>query len=353
MLENLFLNPGITIFGFKIYLYAIFIVTGMIVAMYVASCLMKKFGLNTLDKKDKNYDNPLFTYALAILPSGILGCRLYYFLFPHEGEIADWSQFWNFRSGGLGIYGGIIMGAAALIVVALIKKHNIFTVMDSVVPGVMIAQAIGRWGNCVNQEAYGAPVTNPNLQWFPFAVYIEQDVENGAGWYNATFFYESLWNIIGFALMMLIIYRWKFYRKGFFISTYFIWYGIGRFWVESLRSDSLYFLGLKVSQIVAVLSVIVGIVGYAIIFKKEWQKVLFKKRQSVTANGATKDGEQLSIDDYIAESINKDERKSCESTLPKENSDCDKVYGDKASKTEESKSENKDDEQKDVENKRK
>ena len=286
-------RPGITVFGIKIYFYAIFIVTGMVVAMVIVSALMKKFGINTLDKKDKNYENPVFTYALAMLPAGVLGARLYPYLFPYKDETVDWSTFFNFRNGGLGIYGGIILGLVAMVIVALIKKHNIFKVADCCAPAVMIAQAIGRWGNCVNQEAYGLPVTNPDLQWFPFAVYIENptasEIEGGLpGWYNATFFYESLWNVIGFTLLMILIYKYKWYRKGFFVSSYFLWYGLGRLWVESLRTDPLYFeffglqTGIRVSQLVSVIGIIAGLIGYAIIFRKELKR-FFRKKQPAAA----------------------------------------------------------------------
>ncbi len=286
-------RPGITVFGIKIYFYAIFIVTGMVVAMVIVSALMKKFGINTLDKKDKNYENPVFTYALAMLPAGVLGARLYPYLFPYKDETVDWSTFFNFRNGGLGIYGGIILGLVAMVIVALIKKHNIFKVADCCAPAVMIAQAIGRWGNCVNQEAYGLPVTNPDLQWFPFAVYIENptasEIEGGLpGWYNATFFYESLWNVIGFTLLMILIYKYKWYRKGFFVSSYFLWYGLGRLWVEGLRTDPLYFeffglqTGIRVSQLVSVIGIIAGLIGYAIIFRKELKR-FFRKKQPAAA----------------------------------------------------------------------
>jgi Prolipoprotein diacylglyceryltransferase len=95
---------------------------------------------------------------------------------------------------------------------------------------------MGRWGNFLNQEAFGNLVTNPKLQWFPYAVFIE----NQNGWYQATFFYESFWNVIGFVFIMLWLLKWKNNRRGIATSFYFLWYGIGRLWIEGLRSDSLY-----------------------------------------------------------------------------------------------------------------
>ena len=95
------------------------------------------------------------------------------FLFPYEGQPSNWGTFWRFRNGGLGIYGAVIVGYTVAYIVAKIKKQNFFQITDLIIPGLLIAQCIGRWGNFVNQEAYGNLVTNPDLQWFPYAVFID------------------------------------------------------------------------------------------------------------------------------------------------------------------------------------
>ena len=128
--------------------------------------------------------------------------------------------------------------------------------MDICVPSLILGQALGRWGNFFNQEAYGNMIANPNYQWFPFAVWIED--ENA--WFQATFFYESLWNSIGFVLLMFAYYKTK--QTGTTTAGYLVWYGIGRTWIEGLRTDSLYIgsSGIRVSQLLSMLLVVAGIV---------------------------------------------------------------------------------------------
>ena len=124
-----------------------------------------------------------------------------------------------------------------------------------VVPSLILGQAIGRWGNFVNQEAFGNLVTKPDLQFFPYAVFIEQLGE----WHQATFFYESMWNLCVFAILVYFRKRTKF--SGQLLATYFIGYGLGRFWIEGLRTDSLYlFPGLRISQAVSLVLIITGII---------------------------------------------------------------------------------------------
>jgi len=267
--NNLLLNPGITIFGFTIYYYAIIIVFGMALAIFLMHYLMKKKALNPDD---------MYTYVLILLPTAILSARLYFYLFPYEGQTSDWSTFFQFRNGGIAIYGGVIGGFLAVLITSLCKKYNTFDITDCIAPGLMLAQAIGRWGNFVNQEAYGNLVTNPSLQWFPYAVFI--DSKNA--WYQATFFYESAINLIGFAILMILIFKWKGMRRFFATGFYFVWYGFNRLFVESLRSDSLYFeffgikTGIKVSQLVSVVLILFGCVLFIIAYRKEIKRAFLK-----------------------------------------------------------------------------
>lgn len=134
--------------------------------------------------------------------------------------------------------------------------------LDFCAPGLILGQAIGRWGNFVNQEAYGNLITDPGLQFFPYGVYIE---EMGA-WYQATFFYESMWNFGVF--IWLLIYSRKAKYDGNVMAMYFIAYGLGRLYIEGLRSDSLYILpGIRVSQVLS-LALIIGGVCYILIRRK-------------------------------------------------------------------------------------
>lgn len=240
-------NPHITIFGFNIYYYAIIIVSGIIIASILGAILFKHRNIPM---------DWLLDLLICILPLGIIGARVYYCAFdPDIKTFQDWFSFESIRRGGLAIYGGIIGGVIGVVIFCLIHKINFLRVADCVAPCVILAQGIGRWGNFVNQEAYGNLVTNPNLQWFPYAVYID---DMGA-WYQATFFYESFSCILIFAI--LYTFAWKFKKKphGLMLSGYMILYGIERSIVEGLRSDSLFTGNLRVSQVLSVVLVIAGV----------------------------------------------------------------------------------------------
>ena len=173
-----FESPGITIFGFKIYAYALIIVFGMILAFIVISLLFKR----------RNMSADLFlTYFCICLPIAILTTRIFYCI-TDGMPISEWFDINSIRSGGLSIIGGIIGGAASVAAVSYFKKVNFLRVGDCVVVGLLLAQSIGRWGNFANQEVYGAVVTNEALQFFPLAVFIEAD----QSYHYAFFFYESV-----------------------------------------------------------------------------------------------------------------------------------------------------------------
>ena len=245
MLGGLTVNPpaSITVFGRPIYFYGILIALGFLLAILYCSRHTEDFGI----RQDDFYD-----LALWLIPLVILGARAYYVLFrwdwyrAHPGEIlAVWE-------GGLAIYGGILGGMLAVLLFARMRRLSLAVLLDSVAPGVALAQAIGRWGNFFNMEAYGAAVTDSRLQFFPFAVLIP---EGGVYvWHQATFFYESLWNLLVFATLWSLRRRG---RPGDTFLRYTLLYGAGRLVVEGLRTDSLY-LGetLRVSQALAACAVL-------------------------------------------------------------------------------------------------
>ncbi|MEG6611572.1 prolipoprotein diacylglyceryl transferase [Pseudoclostridium thermosuccinogenes] len=157
--------------------------------------------------------------------------------------------------GGLAIFGRVIGGIIAAIIFSKRNHFPFFRLVDMVVPSLIPGQAIGRWGNFVNQEAFGNLVTNPNLQFFPYALFIERLEE----WHQATFFYESMWNLCVFVVLIYFRKRKKF--SGQLLATYFIGYGLGRFWIEGLRSKSLYLVpGLRILQALSLVLIIIGII---------------------------------------------------------------------------------------------
>lgn len=240
----------------EIHWYAICIMTGLILAVYLA---MKEAPLKKISGDD------VLDFILMAFPIAIIGARLYYVVFQwsyYSKHLNEIIAIWN---GGIAIYGGLITGAIVLYVYCYYKVINPINFLDIAAPGVMIAQAIGRWGNFVNQEAYGKAVNH--LNYLPGFIKKQMFIE---GSYRVpTFLYESLWNVLGFVIIMSLRHRPKLLRNGEITCFYLIWYGCGRFVIEGMRTDSLMFVGLRVSQWLSLLLVILGIVIIIVRRKKD------------------------------------------------------------------------------------
>ncbi len=222
--------------------YSVLIVFGAALAILLAIREEKRAGL----PKDTIID-----LALWVLPIGILGARLYYVVF-------SWSQYRDYPlsvlfiwEGGLAIYGGLIAGLLTIVFFCRARKLSVLQVCDILVPGVVLAQAIGRWGNYFNQEAYGLPLNNPALCFFPLGVLIP---ENGTMvWHMATFFYESILDFLIFIFLLLFRRSIK-RRHGDVFFAYLFLYGAVRLIVENFRMDSLYAgSDIRVSQLLSAL----------------------------------------------------------------------------------------------------
>lgn len=254
--ENVFLpNPNaFTVFGHEIRWYAIFILIGMVGGVAIACRSAKKYGWTVDD---------IIDVALVALPSAVVGARMYYVIFKwdyYAQHPADIIKIWE---GGLGIYGGIIAGIVAGMIYCKVKKRNIWELLDIGAPSIAFGQAVGRWGNFTNQEAFGAVVTNPSLQGFPASVYIQADGQ----FHYATFFYESAWCAL--IVVALLLLRKRFRHRGDTILCYAMLYSAERSIVEGLRMDSLYIGTIRVSQALSAI-LFVGIVAFFVIrFFKE------------------------------------------------------------------------------------
>ena len=238
------------IFGFNVYYYSLCILLGVIVAYILITREGKKQGLT------KEFTSDLIFYTLII---GILGARVYYCVFNLDYYLANPSEILKIYNGGLAIHGGVIAGL--IFVYFYTKKKNVsfIKILDIVAPAVIIAQSFGRWGNFFNQEAHGGITTYQNLKNMNIPEFIINGMHIEGKYYYPTFFFESIWCLIGFIILM-IARRNKNLRKGFQIGFYFIWYGIGRFFIEAFRTDSLMFFGLKIAQIVSLIGIIIGII---------------------------------------------------------------------------------------------
>lgn len=228
--------------------YAIFIVSGLLLAVYLA---MKEAPRRKIIPDD------ILDFILIAFPLAIIGARVYYVIF-------DWSYYANqplseivaIWNGGLAIYGGLITGAIVLFVFSYYRAINPLDFLDISAPGVMIAQAIGRWGNFINQEAYGKIVDN--LNYLPD--FIKNQMYIDGSYRVPTFLYESLWNLLGFVIVMSLRHRPRFFKQGEIAFFYLIWYGCGRFVIEGMRTDSLMLLEIRVSQWLSALLVLIGVV---------------------------------------------------------------------------------------------
>lgn len=248
LMKSYYIPPsGFELFGIEVKFYGVIMALSMLIGVWLACFLAKKKKISSDD---------ILLLALLVLPCSIVGARLYYCFF-YEYNYSFWELF-NLRNGGLAIYGGVIGGIVGILLFALIKRNwkLVFVLMDVCVPCLILGQALGRWGNFFNQEAYGNLITDTSKQWFPYGVFIES--ENA--WHQATFFYESLWNLIGFALLMVVYFKTQ--RTGTTTACYLIWYGTGRTLIEGLRADSLYISGttIRVSQALSAALIVVGAV---------------------------------------------------------------------------------------------
>ena len=221
--------------------YSFLIVTGAAIAIVLAVREEKRTSL----KKDTVID-----FALLVIPAGIIGARIYYVVFSWDQFKNDLVSVLRIWEGGIAIYGAVIAGLLTAWIFCRKRKISFFTLCDLIAPGLILAQAIGRWGNYFNQEAYGLPVNQPGFMFFPFAVQIQTGGE--LQWHMATFFYESAWNLGVFVFLMVARRKW-FRYSGDVISFYGLMYACGRLIVEDFRMDSLYAgSSVRISQLLSV-----------------------------------------------------------------------------------------------------
>lgn len=224
-------------------LYGLAIALGILAAVLYMSREARRMGLPP--------DLPL-DFALWTVPLAVVFSRLYYVAFTwdrYRGDLMGILRVWE---GGLAIYGGVIGGALGAFLLSKRRRIPFPALADLVAPGLLLAQAIGRWGNFFNGEAYGNAVANPALQFFPVAVFAD------GRWHLATFFYESVWNLAGFFLLSRLAARLRRKGSGFVFLWYLLWYGLGRVVVEGLRTDSLMWGALRVSQALSALLVLLA-----------------------------------------------------------------------------------------------
>ena len=211
---------------------------------------------------------------LWAVPLGYVGARIYYVIFEwnyYSQHLDEIIAIWN---GGIAIYGGLLAGLAVLLVFCYKRMLPSFLMLDIITPGVMAAQILGRWGNFINQEAHGGPTTLAFLQSLHLPDFIINQMKIGGVYYQPTFLYESFFNLIGLLIILLLRHRKHLFKQGEIFMLYLAWYSVVRFFVEGMRTDSLYLWGsIRVSQMLSVILLIVVIVLFIYrrrIVKPKW-----------------------------------------------------------------------------------
>ena len=248
-------STAFTVFGASVTWYGVLITIGMMLAMIYGFARMRKFGIDS----DRAIDG-----VIGGVIGAIIGARAYYVLFHLDEYSGNWKSIFNIRQGGLAIYGGIIGALLVGSIVCKLRRVRLLPMFDLTALGLLIGQCIGRWGNFTNHEAFGSNTENI------FGMHSERIrnwmINNGSGQnldidkpVHPCFLYESAWCLLGFLLLHLISKKWRKFDGQIFLM-YIVWYGAGRFFIESLRTDSLYLGTIKISQAVALISVVAGLV---------------------------------------------------------------------------------------------
>ena len=246
-----------TAFGLEVRWYGIFIATALVLGLLLSIKRAPRYHLQSDDVLD---------FVLYMTPAIIVGARLYYVLFSFDYYRDHPKEIFAVWNGGLAIHGGIIAGIIVAIIFCRARKINFFTLADTIIPGLPLGQAIGRWGNFFNQEAYGVETT------LPWAITVKDPVL-GIIQVHPTFLYESLWNLLVFGFLLFYEKRFK-QVEGELLFVYLSAYSIGRFFIEGLRTDSLMFLGLRIAQVISLISLIIGVAGLVILRKQNANRVI-------------------------------------------------------------------------------
>jgi len=225
-------------------------------------------GLFMKEGKKQNYPKDfLFNLCFWAIIFGFLGARVYYVIFNWAQYASNPISIFKIWEGGLAIHGGLIAGFITMSIYC--RKYNVrlFKICDMAVLSILLAQAIGRWGNFFNGEAHGGIVLKSVLEGYHIPDFIINGMYINGNYYHPTFFYESLWCLLG-AFIVLFLKHYKYLKVGGLTSFYLCFYSAGRFFIESLRTDSLMIGGFRVAQIISLILFVIGILGFMIQSRK-------------------------------------------------------------------------------------
>jgi len=236
--------------------YGVIMASAFLIGIYLA---YRRAERNNIDP------NHILNMVTLIIPASIIGARLYYVIFAwanYRNNPLDALAIWH---GGLAIHGGIIGGLLAGLFYVRRYKLPVWKIADMLAPSLILGQAIGRWGNFINQEAHGGPVSEQFMNHFP--AFIKNQMYINGSYYHPTFLYESMWDFLVFLFLM-----WRWPRKkaqGEITLLYLIMYSAGRFWIEGMRTDSLMLGPIRVAQLVSVVLIITGVLGLYFLYRRK------------------------------------------------------------------------------------
>lgn len=280
-------GKNFSVFGFEIAYYGVLVVIGMMLGVWIMNREAKRLGEDT----DKYFD-----IGIILLIAGVIGARIFYVIFAWDHYKNNLLSIFNLREGGLAIYGGIIGAMVAVYIYSRVQKISFPRILDCIAPGLLIGQVIGRWGNFFNREVFGGYTDNIFAMQLPVSAVREQGEITQQMWEHVqnidgtafvqvhpTFLYEGLWNLGVFVLLWLYRRHKKF--DGEIFLLYLIGYGIGRFWIEGVRTDQLLIPGtnLPVSQVISVAFIVIAA---GLIIKN---RINSKKSQNSETDAETQD----------------------------------------------------------------
>jgi len=255
------MNPvAFSIFGLDIMWYGILIAFGVIAAIILSEYICK---IN-----DTSFDEIINIFLVAF-PAGVIGARLYYVAFEFDYYKNNLVDILNIRQGGLAIHGGIIFSMLAAYIYTRVKKESFLKFVDTAAPCIVLAQALGRWGNFFNSEAHGGAVSLSFIQKFP--EFIQKGMNINGIYYHPTFLYESIWDLCICIILIALIKKKP--RRGTVIASYAGLYSLGRFFIEGLRTDSLMFGNIRMAQFVSILGILICVIALLIIYKDKFFKI--------------------------------------------------------------------------------
>ncbi len=257
-------SVAFTLFGIDVKWYGIIITVGLMLAMWYGFSRMRSFGIDP----DRAIDG-----VIGGIIGGVVGARAYYVLCRWDTYAGNWKAILDIRSGGLAIYGGIIGALLVGVIICKIRKVRLLPILDLAALGFLIGQGVGRWGNFTNHEAFGCNtdsifgMTSGKIQAYLTNHAAELPGVVATEPVHPCFLYESFWCLLGFVLLHIISKKWRKFDGQIFL-LYMVWYGTGRFFIESLRTDSLYVGTLRISQVVAVVTAAVGLILFVVMYSR-------------------------------------------------------------------------------------